>query len=462
MANNPVPQCDCLIVGGGFTGLAAAVRLIRAGRTVVVCEKEPTLGGMAGGFSVQGQLLEKFYHHWFASDTHVSELAAAIGRANNIVTRRTRTGMYYSGRFYKLSSPLDLLRFEALPFHDRMRMGFATLAIRKIKNWKPLEKITAREWLKKIFGRKAYEVVWQPLLVGKFGKYADEISAVWFWNKLALRGASRSADGAEILAYYSGGFAKFANDAGQFIRSMGGEIRVGEPVVAISPNNNGNVSARTPSSLIVAKTILITTPLPLVAPLLHGNVPATYEEKLGRIRYLGNVCLVIETNKSLSELYWVNVNDPAFPFVGVIEHTNFEPATSYGSRHIIYLSKYLPVEDSQYSMNATQLLEFSLPYLKRMFPAFTRDIILDAHVWREAYAQPIVERNYSELIPPFETPIRNVFLASMAQVYPEDRGTNYAVKQGFAAAEKITGSISQQREYSCSRVFKPEVTTIAE
>lgn len=444
MSSDDVRQYDCLVVGGGFTGLAAAAQLVRAGRKVVICEKSSTLGGMASGFSVEGQLLEKFYHHWFASDTYVPELASVIGNADSIVTRRTRTGMYYSGNFFKLSSPVDLLRFKALPFHDRIRTGVAALAIRKIKDWRRLESVSASDWLKKIFGRKTYEVMWQPLLVGKFGKYADEISAVWFWNKLALRGSSRSSDGAEVLAYYEGGFAKFANDVGEYIRKAGGEIRLNAPIERLSTTLDGKVAAEGPSGRVVAGSVLITTPLPLAAQLLQGSIPAAYEERLKRIRYLGNTCLVLQTSKSLTDLYWINVNDPAFPFVGVIEHTNFEPTSSYGARHIVYLSKYLPVDDPLYSMDADELLDYSLPHLKRMFPAFSRDIILASHVWREQYAQPLVERNYSDLIPPFETPLPNVFLASMAQVYPEDRGTNYAIREGFAAAKKIESTLSRR------------------
>jgi hypothetical protein len=34
------------------------------------------------------------------------------------------------------------------------------------------------------------------------------------------------------------------------------------------------------------------------------------------------------------------------------------------------------------------------------------------------------------MIPSFKTPLKNVFLANMEQVYPWDRGTNYAVELG--------------------------------
>ena len=62
-----------------------------------------------------------------------------------------------------------------------------------------------------ICGTKGYQVVWEPLLKGKFGRYAEDVSAVWFWNKLKLRGGSRGEKGKEFLAYYKGGFASLAD-----------------------------------------------------------------------------------------------------------------------------------------------------------------------------------------------------------------------------------------------------------
>jgi hypothetical protein len=56
--------------------------------------------------------------------------------------------------------------------------------------------------------------------------------------------------------------------------------------------------------------------------------------------------------------------------------------------------------------------------------------------WRfaEPAAQPIVTVGYAERIPPLRTPARGLVLANTTQVYPEDRGTNYAVRLGNEAA----------------------------
>jgi len=168
-----------------------------------------------------------------------------------------------------------------------------------------------------------------------------------------------------------------------------------------------------------------------------------YVESLRRIKYLSNVCLILELDRSLSSTYWLNVNDPDFPFVGVIEHTNFEPSATYGGRHLVYLSKYLPESAPLFKMSDSELLEFTIPYLERMFPEFTRKWILGNNVWRARHSQPVVERYYGELIPASNTPLKNFFIATMAQIYPEDRGTNYAIREGRRIARQVIDALKR-------------------
>jgi protoporphyrinogen oxidase len=437
-----VTTFDCVIVGGGFTGLSAALEITASGRSCVIFESDDAVGGLASGFDVGGYELEKFYHHWFTSDHHITDVVRQIGKSDQIVTRPSKTGMYFSGDFYRLSTPLDLLRFRALPFLDRIRTGIATLSLRGIKDWKKLESVTAKSWLESTFGRTSYKVLWEPLLVGKFGEYADEVSAVWFWKKLALRGASRGKQGGEQLAYYLGGFAQLARDIAARVAAQGGEIRTATRVLSIQPGEAGQLEVKTASGTVSARTVLITTPLPIAADLLENAVPAEFSMQLRRVRYLSNVCLILSLDRSLSETYWLNVNDPSFPFVGIIEHTNFEPPESYGGKHIVFLSRYLPPSEAVYRMSADELLEYAIPHIQAMFPAFDRTWINAHYVWKADYAQPIVERHYSKYVPGFDTPLQGVKIATMAQVYPEDRGTNYAVREGFASAKRILSSLS--------------------
>jgi len=426
-----------LIIGGGFTGLAAGIELAEKGYQVSVVEKDAELGGLAGTFDVNGFKLEKFYHHWFNSDIHIMDMIKRLGLQKNIMLRPTKTGMYFTNQIFRLSKPLDVLKFTPLSLFNRLRLGWLVFQVKKIKDWRQLESLTVKEWLISLCGKKVYETVWEPLLIGKFGLFAEDISAVWFWKKLALRGGSRGKSGSEELAYYSGGFSALADAMGKAIEQKGGTIRTNTVVSDLVVNENKVYQVKTSAGDLTADIVIATPALPIIANITKNHLSSSYVDKLRRINYLANVCLVLVLKQSLSNTYWLNVNDPNFPFVGVIEHTNFEPAESYGGRHIVYLSKYLPTSDPLYSMTEEEIYHFALPHLKRMFPEFSESWVIDHHVWRAEYAQPIVEKHYSQLVPDIVTPIKNFYIATMAQVYPEDRGTNYAIREGQNVVNKI-------------------------
>jgi protoporphyrinogen oxidase len=345
-----------VVIGAGFCGLTAAHDLAKHGIRVTVLELESEIGGLAGSFVVDGTRLEKFYHHWFTSDRYIVDLIHELGTSNKIVLRATRTGIFHANKMFRLSSPLDVLRFDPLPPIDRIRLGLLALRVRRIRDWRKLESLTAAQWLREMTGKRVFEVVWEPLLRGKFGAYAEEVSAVWFWNKLKLRGGSRGKDGREQLAYYDGGFAALADRLAANIHLHGGTIRTAAAVTQLVASEDRCVGVTVEGEVLPAQIVVATTALPVVADLVEPHLPHDYVASLRRIKYLANLCLVLELDRSLSETYWLNVNDPAFPFVGVIEHTNFESPEKYGGRHIVYLSKYLPETESYFGISDEEVL----------------------------------------------------------------------------------------------------------
>ena len=430
------------IVGAGFTGLTVAYELAKQGIAVTVLEAESELGGLAAAFDVGGEKLDRFYHHWFTNDLEVMGLIDELGLNERVEISPTNTGVYYANNFFKLSTPWDLLNFTPLGFADRIRLGLLALRARRVKDWRLLEDKTAHEWLMELGGANVYRIVWEPLLKGKFGPYAEQVSAVWFWNKLKLRGGSRGKGGEERLAYFKGGFVALAEALAERITALGGTIALNTRVLAIEPVD-GRWHTRTDQGTLVSERVVATTALPLVADMVRSWATPDYLASLERIAYIGNVCLVLELDRPLSKTYWLNVNEPSFPFVGVIEHTNFERPETYGGRHIVYLSKYLPHTDSLYAMDADQFLDFALPYMKTMFPALERDWILAHHLWRARWSQPVVGKHYSQMIPAQDAPAPGLHLCSMAQIYPEDRGTNYAIREGRKLGARLAAELDK-------------------
>jgi len=425
------------IVGGGYAGLAAAHELCAAGYEVTIFEAEDDIGGLAGTFELEpGVRTEKFYHHWFTSDVAVLELIEELGLSASLRYVASNTGLYYTNSIFRLASPLDLLGFTPIPFIDRIRTGLMALRARTIKDWRPLENISSEEWLLRLGGKKAYEVIWKPLMTGKFGPETANISAVWIWNKLKLRGSSRNNKGGESLVYFSGGFGALTNALRGALERRGVVFKLRTPIDRVIVEHGQAVGVQHGSTVVRTDKVLVTIPLPQFLNLCP-ELPAPYVEKCRQVRFLGNVCLILTLDRSLSSTYWLNVADPAFPFVAIIEHTNLDPKENYGNKHVVYLSKYLPTTDPLFSKDANALYDYCEPYIRRIFPAFSPGWVVRKNVWKAHYSQPVVTKHYSQIIPESRTPIQNLWLCTMAQIYPEDRGTNYAVKYGRAIAKEL-------------------------
>jgi protoporphyrinogen oxidase len=423
------------IVGGGATGLSAAEELAQRGATCTIFERDAALGGLAGSFRVDGVYLEKFYHHLFTSDNASAAMVERLGLGDKLEWVPT-TNSYFINRIYHLSTPLDLLRFSAIGFVDRIRLGLLYLRTMFVNDWRALEEITAREWLVRMAGEGVYNGVWEPLVRGKFGKYADEVAAVWIWNKLKLRGGSRGKKQEERLGYLRGGFGQAIDAWENHLRARGVEILLNSPVEEIRVANGAATGVVANGQFRAFDRVLVTT-APEIFNQIAPDLPADYRARLAQIKYLANVCLVMRLDRSLSDTYWLNVGDPTIPFTGVIEHTNMQRPEIYGGAHLAYLSRYMAPDDPYYQMSPEELLAAYLPHLQKMFRGFSRDWVKEVWAWRERYTQPVIGLRYSELKPPFKTPVANLWLCCMAQVYPEDRGINYAIVFGQRAAAEM-------------------------
>jgi protoporphyrinogen oxidase len=330
------------------------------------------------------------------------------------------------------------LKFKELPFVERIRMGLLILRSWYIKNWSKLEKRLAKDWVLKNAGKQAYEKFWGPLLYSKFDSDADRVAAVWLWNKFKLRGSTRSKNlNKELLGYLNGSFGRITQELVKRITGFGGQIYCNTPVTEIASQAGGAVEIVAGVARAAFDRVIVTTAPDLLLK-MKVSFPEDYCNKLSGIKYKANICMLLELSEQLSPYYWITVNDNRVPFVAVIEHTNLVANPGYGS-HVVYLSRYLDESNELYRASDAVIRGVFLKDLQKMFPAWKESAIKNCRISRVHYAQPVVITNYSQILPPFETPIKNLYLACMAQIYPEDRGQNYAVRMGKEIA-KIVGS----------------------
>jgi protoporphyrinogen oxidase len=431
------------IIGAGPAGLAAAYDVTRAQHQVTVFEGAPQVGGLAAGFKAPhwDWTLEKFYHHWFQSDSAILGLIKELGWSDQVLFPRPITAMYHDGKFYAFDSPLSVLRFPGIPFIDRVRCGVVALYLRLTPGWQALEKVTADAWLRRWMGPRAYETMWKPMLVGKFGE--DNLALVnmaWFWARIHAR--------TPRLGTFVGGFQAFMDKLADVVRQQGAVVRLSSAVTGIKKLSDGRLQVETGGNT-TAFDAVISTSSPALMARLAPDLPAEYAEKLHQLKSMGAVVMVLALDRQLTkDIYWYNLPKPAgFPFLAMVEHTNYMDPQHYGGDHIIYCGDYLDPSHEHFTLSKEQLLDKFLPALTRFNPQFDRSWVKDSWLWKTAYAQPVPPVNHSHNIPPVRTPVKGLYFASMSQVYPWDRGTNFAVEIGRRVAKMVMeeAAVSPQR-----------------
>lgn len=386
---------------------------------------------------INGTGFEGFYHHWSGHDTDIMELVEELGLGDRLTRLNSKTGIFYGGKIYPFGTPMDLLRFSPLGLIDRIRVGLTVLYLKRVKDWRKYEKVKAVDWLKKTMGQRAYDVIWEPLLRGKFGDHKEDVSMAWMWHRLSWRANARGKGAVkEELVYPRGGFGQIIAEMAKRTAANGAEIRTDAAIDAIF-SEDGRVAISSGGLEEIFDKVFVTTPVNVFLRLTKG-LPDEYIKRLQKIKYRAAHVTILVMNHSLMPqgYYWLNINDRDIPLLAVIEHTNLLPKEDYGGKTLVYLGNYPDPNDPIMTMDNEKVIDLYCKYLPRINPEFKKEWIEKYHIFKDPAAQPIVDIGYAENLPDYQTPIPNLYLATMAQIYPEDRGTSKAIEQSKKVLEK--------------------------
>jgi len=413
------------IIGGGITGLAIAYYLARQGQEVTVFEKEEKTGGLAASFDAGPFVVDKYYRHIFAAHGELLDTIRSLGLEDRLVFKKASMAYFSQGRIYPMNSAMDLLLFTPLRLRDRLRVGISASAFLLRKSWQAFDGMTAAALLKKKCGDRGYSVFWEPLLKNKFGDHAAAISATWLWDRMQSRARGQLGRSSGSLGYLRGGFNPLFERMEAEVVKHGGQIMTRLPVVSVErPGGTGGAFILNGDPAKSFQTCIVSLPLPQFVEMVPA-LPRDYREQLARIDYSHSVCMVLRLKEPLSQYYWINIGDEHFPFAVVVEHTNWMGSEDYLGQHVVHLSRYCNrADDFAWTTPDAALFDIYCGHLKKIFKDFRESQVLGYHVCRDLHTQPVFKTHYSRVLPPFATPVKDLFLADTSQFYPRSRCMN--------------------------------------
>ncbi|MBI4697857.1 MAG: NAD(P)/FAD-dependent oxidoreductase [Nitrospirae bacterium] len=423
------------IIGGGITGLAVAYLAAKDGWDVTVLEGSEQIGGLMRTFQIAGNRLEHYYHHFFTNDAELVWLLRELDIADKLEFRKTTIGIFRNNSIYDFNTPMDLLKFKPMKMMDKIRFILSSIYLGKLADWKKWENVSALDWFYKYAGRSATDSVWKPLLEIKFGPYANKVPTAWMVGRLKQRMNSRQGT-KEHLGYIKGSLQTLIDSLSKSLSAMGVKIILNARVERLLIKQNTLYGAETAKGVFNGGFFLATLPATHLVPLLRDNA-SDYAKELSRIEYSGAVCTILEMDRPFSNIYWLNVADPGFPFGGVIEHTNFISPDEYNGSHIIYLSRYFAQTDHIASASKKDILDQMIPSLKRINPQFKESWVKNNYVFRTNTAATVCGLNFSDAVPGCKTPISNLYIVNMSHIYPDERSCNNAIRIAAQACKKM-------------------------
>ena len=438
---------DAVIIGAGMAGLAAADGLLRQGRSVAIVEAAPGVGGLARAIRVRGEPVEPYYHHVFPQDRETRALIDRLGLTDRLEWHRAPMAVMHGGHAYPFDSPLDLLRFGPLSPLARARIAAATVAQVLRRDGTRLDRVSVSSDGPRWFGRAGYDILWRPLLEAKFGADADAVAMAWLVARIRQRAGARRATG-DRLGYLRGSLGALAEAFAADVVARGAALHTSSRVEALRHGGaHWQVDLGGPdgSTRLTAPVVIACVSGPVLERLVP--LPDPYADAMRAIPYRGVVCALLELSRPLSPYYWVNVTDRlGLGCVGIVEHTNFVPSDRYGGRTLVYLAHYVDRDGSAWHATPEALVEAAVPAMHALNPAFDPSWILDMHVSRDAFAQPVPLVGGPMTTIPIETGLPGLLHASLAHVYPDDRGVSNALVLGARAADAAVAHLDRVRQ----------------
>jgi protoporphyrinogen oxidase len=425
------------VIGGGVLGMTLALRLAQQGRQVTLFEAADHFGGLADAWQLGDVVWDRHYHVTLLSDLKARGILQELGLDSEMQWVETKTGFFSDGKLFSVSNTVEFLQFPALKFFDKIRLGLTISYASKITNWRKLEKLTAAEWLEKLSGKRAFQKIWLPLLRSKLGDNYAKASASFIWAIIArMYAARRTGLKKEMFGYLPGGYARMLDRFTNYLQRQGVTLKPNHRVEqVISENGVVNVSFHNGHREQFDQVVL--TMAAGIAANVCPQLQPQERDLFKNVEYQGIVCASLLLKKPLSPFYVTNITDTWVPFTGVIEMTALVDKAEFGGRNLVYLPKYVPIDDPMLEESDDLIRDRFLAALVQMYPKFDRNDVITFQLSRVRQVFAITTLNYSEKMPPMHPSIPGVHMVNSAHIPNGTLNVNESIQLAEMAAAAL-------------------------
>ncbi|MBW4467181.1 MAG: NAD(P)/FAD-dependent oxidoreductase [Pegethrix bostrychoides GSE-TBD4-15B] len=431
------------IVGGGLLGLTLAHRLAQQGKSVTLFESSSQLGGLASAWILGDIVWDRHYHVTLLSDSHLRGLLQELGLDHQMRWVETKTGCYTDGQLYSVSNAIEFLKFPPLRLLDKLRLGFTILYASKLRDWRPLEKISVADWLTRWSGRRTFEKFWLPLLRAKLGENYQKASAAFIWAIIArLYAARRTGLKKEMFGYLPGGYGRMLHRFGEVLREEGVDLRLGYSATQVRSIPNGQLRIDfldQPAERF--DQVIVTAPAGVAADLCPELLPAE-RTQLKAIQYQGIICASLLLKRPLSPYYVTNITDSGLPFTGIIEMTTLVDPAEFRGQTLVYLPRYIDPHDPAFERSDAELQAEFVAGLTRIYPQFQPDDVISIRLSRVRNVLAIPTLHYSQQLPNMQSSIPGLHLINSAHILNGTLNVNETVQLAENAAVRLSRHVS--------------------
>ncbi len=411
---------DVIIVGGGVSGLAAAVRLSGAGARVTLLEQAQKLGGRCYSFRdpATGDIVDNGQHVLVGAYHRTLAYLETIGTRQFLTTEKGITFADPSEgravlRFPRLPAPFHvasgLLSFRLLPIADRwgcVRVG------RHLRAWsEATERSLASQsvdiWLSSLGqSESARRVLWDPFCVSVMNERPESASALLFARSLR-RAFFGVRDDAAVLIPTIGQSELYVEPACRLLLGAGARIIAGTEVDRITLERGKATGVRLADGTLMASGSVIAA----VPPHALARMVPPEAAKAAPFDSLG----AFASSPIVSVHLWFDREILDVDFIGLIGQDvqwvfNRRRITGGGST-AGYLSALISGAYRQVDLAKEELVELAIRDIASVAPECARARLLSSLVIKEKRATFSATAGAERLRPSAATPIGGFFLA---------------------------------------------------